>query len=215
MSVPLIIDLWGDVVCPFCYLGTHQLHLALERFEHREHIIIRHHAFELDPGTSRDEQRTLDEVLAAKYSMPLERARTLNRRVEDDAAALGMTWSLANARVTNTFDAHRVIALALDQERGEAMVERLYRAYFSEGELVSDHATLIRLAREVGVRGAEHLFTTDDFAQRVRADEAAAQELGISGVPAFVIDQKFMVVGAQGADQLVSVLERAWTRRGV
>ncbi len=213
MNEQLRIDLWGDVVCPFCYLGTRQLYLALDQFEHRERVVIRYHAFELDPAAPRDEQRTLDEVLAAKYSMPLERARALNGRVEGEAAALGMTWSLRDARPTNTFDAHRLMARATDQGRDGAMSERLYRAYFSDGELLSDHSTLARLASEVGVVDAEEVLASGDLADRVRSDEAAAQELGISGVPAFAIDDKFIVVGAQGADQLLSVLERAWARR--
>jgi len=188
----LFVDLWSDVVCPFCYLGTRQLFLAINQFEHRGHVVVRHRAFELDPGSRTDINLPLDELLARKYSMPIERARALNQRVEDEAATLGMTWSLATARPTNTFDAHRLIAF---------------------GELVSDHETLSRLATEVEVEGADELWSGDTLADAVRQDESAAQELGITGVPAFLVDNKFMVVGAQGADKILEVLRRAWARR--
>ncbi|HUV57799.1 MAG TPA: DsbA family oxidoreductase [Acidimicrobiales bacterium] len=209
----LFVDLWSDVVCPFCYLGTRQLFLAINQFEHRGHVVVRHRAFELDPGSRTDINLPLDELLARKYSMPIERARALNQRVEDEAATLGMTWSLATARPTNTFDAHRLIAFASGQGLGDLMNERLFRAYFSEGELVSDHETLSRLATEVEVEGADELWSGDTLADAVRQDESAAQELGITGVPAFLVDNKFMVVGAQGADKILEVLRRAWARR--
>jgi len=125
-----------------------------------------------------------------------------------------MTWSMAQARPSNTFDAHRLIALASTQDLGDATTERLFRAYFCEGTLLSDIAALIVLAHEVGVEGTEELFAGDAFSHEVRGDEATAQGLGISGVPTLLLDSKFMVVGAQGSDQMLDVLERAWARRG-
>ncbi len=211
---PMAIDLWSDVVCPFCYLGSRQLAAALETFEHADAVEVRLHAFELDPRAPRDPGEPLDELVAAKYEIPLERARELHRRLESQAASLGMTWSLSDARPANTFDAHRLIALASDQERGEAMSERLFRAYFSEGALVSDRGRLAELADEVGVAGARTLWSSDAYAEAVRADESLAQDLGISGVPAFLVDGRFMVLGAQGAEQITGVLRRAWSRRG-
>jgi predicted DsbA family dithiol-disulfide isomerase len=209
----MYVDVWSDVVCPFCYLGTHQLFQAINRFEHRAHVIVRRRAFELDPAAAINYDLPLAELLARKYSMPVERARAINERLEGEARDLGMTWSLDNARPTNTFDAHRVIALATTQGLAEEVSDRLYLAYFSEGELISDHSSLTRLAGDVGVTGVEALWTDDAFAIAVRDDESAAQELGITGVPAFLVDGKFMVVGAQGPDQILSTLQRAWARR--
>ena len=125
-----------------------------------------------------------------------------------------MTWSLAAAQPTNTFDAHRLIALATDQGRGAAAVERLFSAYFVEGLLVSDHDTLCTLASEIGVSGAAELLASDERSDEVRDDEEAAMELGISGVPSMVLDGKFMVSGAQGVDTFLELLRRAWARRG-
>jgi len=213
MEETLYVDLWSDIVCPFCYLGDRQLRRAVEDFEHADQVVVRRHAFELDPRSPINSGLTLDEVLARKYSMSLEQARTINLRMEESARALELKWSLAAARPTNTFDGHRVIALAQTQGLDGAMSDRLFAAYFSEGELVSDHATLERLALEVGVAGAGELWGNEVFVEEVRGDEAAAEELGISGVPSFVVDGKFMVVGAQGSDHLLSVLRRAWARR--
>ncbi len=213
MSESLAIDVWSDVVCPFCYLGSRQLDVALGQFEHGEDVVVRRHAFELDPSAPHDYAVTLPELLAEKYDMPVERARSLNERMEIEAKEFGLTWSMKNARPANSFDAHRLIALAAKQRKGAAMADRLFRAYFSDGLLISDHDTLDTLAEECGVEGAASLWSSDDFSQDVRSDEQRAADLGITGVPSLLIDDKFMVVGAQGSDHLLEVLNRAWSRR--
>jgi predicted DsbA family dithiol-disulfide isomerase len=207
------IDIWSDVVCPFCYLGSRQLALAIESFEYRDDVVVNHHAFELDPHTPLTLDTSLAQLVADKYAMPVERAESLHQRLEAQARELGMTWSMTTARPTNTFDAHRLIALATTQGLGDEMSERLFAAYFSEGLLVSDHDTLSRLASDVGVTDVSSLWATDAFSMDVRADESAAQDLGVTGVPAILIDNKFMVLGAQGVDKIADVLRRAWERR--
>jgi predicted DsbA family dithiol-disulfide isomerase len=213
VSESFVIDVWSDVVCPFCYLGQKQLSAALEQFEHRDDIVLKHRAFELDPNAPADYSLTLDELLAKKYAMPLERARSLNAKLESDASDLGMQWAMSDARPTNTFDAHRLIALATTQDLGGAMSERLFRAYFSEGELLSDRDTLSTLGDEVEVRGINELWESERFTSEVRDDETRANERGINGVPTFLLDEKFLVVGAQGSQQILDVLNRAWDRR--
>jgi predicted DsbA family dithiol-disulfide isomerase len=189
------------------------LALAIESFEHRDDVVVNHHAFELDPHTPLTLDTSLAQLVADKYAMPVEQAETLHLRLESQAHELGMTWSMASARPTNTFDAHRLIALATTQGLGDEMSERLFAAYFSEGLLVSDHDTLSRLASDVGVTDVSSLWATDAFSMDVRADESAAQDLGVTGVPAILIDNKFMVLGAQGVDKIADVLRRAWERR--
>lgn len=213
MSDSFVIDIWSDVVCPFCYLGTRQLAQALSHFEHRDHVTLRHRAFELDPTSKIHYDATLEELVARKYSMPVASVQTMHTRMQGEARELGMEWSLSDAQPTNTFDAHRLIALASTQDLSGEMSERLFRAYFSEGDLISDHDRLNALARDVGVTGVEELWSGDAFAADVRNDETAAQELGITGVPCLLLDGKFMVVGAQGAHQILDVLRRAWSRR--
>jgi predicted DsbA family dithiol-disulfide isomerase len=213
VSETFVIDVWSDVVCPFCYLGTRQLNVALQNFEHRDDVVLRHRAFELDPYAQLAYDRPLAELVAAKYQIPVAQVHTMHDRLLHNAQSFGMTWSLETAQPTNTFDAHRVIALGSSQGLGDDTSDRLFRAYFSEGELISDRDRLSALAGEVGVRDVEVLWEGDAFSDDVRADELAAQELGISGVPAFLMDSKFMVSGAQGAEQLLDVMRRAWARR--
>jgi predicted DsbA family dithiol-disulfide isomerase len=212
MSETLVIDVWSDVVCPFCYLGSRQLDAALEQFEHRDEVVVRHRAFELDPTTPRTLNQSLEELVAQKYQIPVERSRAMHRQMEEQARGFDMEWSFANAKATNSFDAHRLIALAESQGRGEAMSQRLFQAYFSDGLLISDHDVLNELAREVGVTEAESLWTSDAYTSEVRRDEGEASELGISGVPAMVMDNAFMVLGAEGTDKILETLRRAWQR---
>jgi predicted DsbA family dithiol-disulfide isomerase len=166
-----------------------------------------------EPTARTDYTDTLDEMVAEKYSMPLAKAREINHGLEMQAQELGMTWDFARARRTNTFDAHRLIALSATQDKSDVMSERLFRAYFSDGLLISDREQLSALAEEVGVSDAPLLWETEAFASDVRADEASAQQLGINGVPAFLVDNKFMVMGAQGAEKIADVLQRAWERQ--
>ena len=151
--------------------------------------------------------------MAAKYAMPVSQVHAMHERLEANAEALGMTWSLDTARPTNTFDAHRVIALATSQGLGDVASERLFRAYFCEGELLSDRDRLSALATDAGVHDVAALWESGALADEVRYDEAAAQELGITGVPCFLMDSKFMVAGAQGSEEILAVLQRAWARR--
>ncbi|HTT58596.1 MAG TPA: DsbA family oxidoreductase [Acidimicrobiales bacterium] len=211
MTTPLAIDVWSDVVCPFCYIGSAQLDRALEGFQHD--VAVTYHAFELDPNAPAATDEPLDEVLAQKYQIPAERARAMNARLADQAAQLGLTLSFATVRRANSLDAHRVLDLATSQGHGGAMRERLFRAYFSDGLLISDHDTLNALAAEVGVSGAPELWEGDALVSEVRRDEQEARNLGLNGVPAFVLDRRLLVSGAQGAEAIGQALAQAWESR--
>lgn len=207
----IIVDMWSDVVCPFCYLGLRQLRQALARFEHADQVTVRHHAFELDPHAPLADGTPLNEMLAAKYSIPVAQAAAMNQRVHDLALELGMRWSLELARPTNTFDAHRVIALTAHQGRQDAMLERLFCAYFSEGLLVSDHDTLVRLAVAIGVTGVAEMLASDLGAEEVRRDELLATRIALAGVPALILNGRIRVSGAQGSDAMYDALVAAWS----
>jgi predicted DsbA family dithiol-disulfide isomerase len=211
MSDALSVDVWADVVCPFCYLGSQQLARAIERFDHS--VDVTHHAFELDPNAPVSSDQSLDELLATKYRMPVERARALHRRLEGQGKELGIAFSFNTVQRSNSFDAHRLIALASSQSCGNTMTDRLFRAYFSEAVLISDRAQLSTLANDVGVVDVDELWHGDAFAAEVRADEMSAHELGITGVPAILIDQRVMVLGAQGVEEITDALRQAWASR--
>jgi predicted DsbA family dithiol-disulfide isomerase len=211
MSDHMTVDVWSDVVCPFCYLGTRQLAQAIEIFERP--VDVTHHAFELDPHAPASINETLEELLASKYGMPVERAQAINQRLAGQAKEAGLTFAFATVRPSNSFDAHRLIALAASQGLADAMTTRLFRSYFSDGLLISDRETLNILADQVGVRGAQDLWDSKDFVDEVRRDEIDAHNLGINGVPAFLIDERVMVSGAQGVEAIADALREAWATR--
>jgi predicted DsbA family dithiol-disulfide isomerase len=212
----LKVEIWSDVVCPWCYIGKRRFESALERFEHRDEIEVEFHSFELNPQAEADEGTGLDERLARKYGMDIERARALNARVAEAAAGEGLQFRLDIARPGNTFDAHRLIHLAAAEGRQgamqNAMKERLLAAYFTEGRVIGDRDTLLELAAEAGVvpERARKVLESDDYAAEVRADEREAGELGITGVPFFVINRRYGVSGAQPADLMLQALGQAW-----
>jgi predicted DsbA family dithiol-disulfide isomerase len=211
MSDLLTVDVWSDVVCPFCYLGTRQLAHAIEIFEHR--VDVTYHAFELDPRAPASSDESLEDLLSQKYQMPVEQARAAHRRLHAQGQQLGIDFSFDTVRRANSFDAHRLIALASTQRLASTMSTRLFHSYFSDGLLISDRETLNTLADQVGVRGAPDLWTSNEFVDEVRKDEVDAHTLGINGVPAFLIDQRVMVSGAQGTEALTDALRQTWTTR--
>jgi predicted DsbA family dithiol-disulfide isomerase len=211
MSDLLTVDVWSDVVCPFCYLGTRQLAHAIDLFEHPVEVIP--HAFELDPHAPASSDESLDELLSKKYQMPVEQAQAAHRRLHAQGQQLGIDFSFATVRRANSFDAHRLIALAASQGHATAMATRLFHSYFSDGLLISDRETLNALADQVEVKGAPDLWTSNAFVEEVRRDEVDAHNLGINGVPAFLLDQRVMVSGAQGVEALADALRQTWATR--
>ncbi len=213
------VEIWSDVVCPWCYIGKRRFESALAQFAHRDDVEVEWRSFELDPTTesahAAGEGPAHAELIASKYGMPLDQAQAAVASVTEAAAGEGLDFHLDTSVRSNTFDAHRLIHLAADRGLQDEAKERLMRAYFSQSEPVGDAGTLVRLAVEVGLdrAEAEQVLAGDGYADAVRSDEAEARALGISGVPFFVVDRKYGVSGAQPADQLLAVLERAWSER--
>jgi len=208
----MLIEIWSDVVCPWCYIGKRNLEAALAAFAHADDVAIEWRSYELDPTTPARVELSMDEVLERKYGMTSEQASKANSRMTELAATVGLEYHLDRVQIGNTFDAHRLIHLAADEGRADEMKERLLRAYFTEGRAVSDCATLTALAVEVGLdRGrVAEVLAGDDYGADVRADEDRAMELGSTGVPFFVFDERLGVPGAQPPDVLLRLLERAW-----
>jgi len=204
------VEIWSDVVCPWCYIGKRRFEQALERFPHADEVEVTYRSFELDPGAPQQRTGTHDEHLARKYGMTVERAHQLNEQMTQTAAAEGLDFHFERIRGGNTFDAHRLLHHAAAQGKQLELKERLLLATFTEGEPVADRDALARLAKEVGIDDAEEVLASDRYSDDVRADEQQATAYGISGVPFFVVDGKYGVSGAQPADLLVQVLERAY-----
>jgi predicted DsbA family dithiol-disulfide isomerase len=210
--MPLTIEIWSDVVCPWCYIGKRRFESALERFEHRDDVTVTWRSFELDPQAERDPEGTAAERLAGKYGMSVEEAAARQAQVAALAAEEGLEYRLDRTRGGNTFDAHRLIQLAKAHGVQDMAKERLMRGYFTEGERIGDPETLVRLVSEVGVDAdeARAVLASDRYADAVREDEDLARRIGINGVPFFVLGRRYGVSGAQPADALLQALEKSW-----
>ena len=204
------VEIWSDIACPWCYIGKRRLETALAAFEHRDEVEVVWRAFELDPAAP-PERGDLATHLAQKYGLDRDRALQLQQRVTDVAAEEGLEFRFDRARAGNTFDAHRLVRLAAAHGRQDAMEERLMRAYLTEGELLSDHETLIRLAEEVGLdpEAARAMLASGDLADEVREDERTAAAFEIRAVPFFVADRTYGASGAQPPDMLLAMLQQA------
>ncbi len=209
---PVEIEIWSDIACPWCYIGKRRFERALAGFEHRDQVSVHWRSFELDPRAPDELVGDRTERLARKYGMTIERASEIGLHLTELAAAEGLCFRFETARSGSTFDAHRVVHLAAERGLQDPMKERLLRAYFTEGELMSDHATLARLAVEVGLGEQEvrDLLAGVRFADEVRTDEQAASRLGITAVPTFVVDRALGVSGAQPPAELLALLEQGW-----
>jgi predicted DsbA family dithiol-disulfide isomerase len=209
------VEIWSDINCPWCYVGKRRFETALAEFGHADEVTVTWRSFELDPAAPAETHGDMAERLAAKYGMSLEQARQAEADMTATAAAEGLDYRLDIRRSANSFDGHRLIHLAAERGLGAAMKERLLAAHFTEGELISDPAVLVALAAEVGLDAdeAEAMLASDRFADAVRADEAAAQQFGISGVPTFIVDRRIGVSGAQPPEVLRGLLEQGWAER--
>jgi predicted DsbA family dithiol-disulfide isomerase len=206
------VEIWSDVVCPWCYIGKVRFERALDAFAHRADVDVVYRAFELDPTIPRGETRDVVTELAAKKGLSEQQVLQMMAAVEQVAAGDGLEYHLADAPMGNTVDAHRLVHFAADHGSEDEMLARLYRAHFTELRSVFDAGSLAGLAAEVGLDEAEsrRVLGGDDYLDRVRGDEAVARSLGITGVPFFVVDGRFGISGAQPADVFAQALDRAW-----
>jgi predicted DsbA family dithiol-disulfide isomerase len=209
------VEIWSDIACPWCYIGKRRFEAALAEFEHRDDVRLTWRSFELDPDAPPEREGDRAVRLAEKYGMTVDQAHRIEHQMTGTAADEGLDFRFDIARSGTTFDAHRVVHLAGEHGLQDAMKERLLRAYFGEGELMSDRETLVRLAGEVGLAEDEvrEMLAGDRFAGEVRDDERTATQFGISAVPTFVVDRSLGVSGAHPPDALLQLLREGWERR--
>jgi len=211
------IDVWSDVVCPWCYIGKRRLEQALEQSGDRAEIVW--HSFQLDPSSTNDDPRDLPTRLGEKYGRGREWGVQANAHVTEIASELGLEYHLDQAKSANTVDAHRLLHLARELvESGQVpadtqdrLKERLLKAYFTDGLPVGDHITLTELATEVGLPSdrVQEVLASTTYAEEVAEDQAQALAYGANGVPFFVIDEKYGVSGAQPVEVFQEALRRA------
>ncbi|MFA1540421.1 DsbA family oxidoreductase [Actinomadura monticuli] len=207
------VEIWSDVICPWCYIGKRQFENALQNFEHRDQVEVVHRSFQLDPSFPQGETVDVADMLSDKYGMPRERAVQMNRQMEERAAGVGLEYHLEGGRAGNTADAHRLVHLAAKHDLQDGMVEALYKAHFTDRRSVFDHDSLVKIAEGAGLDAADAraTLTSTTFAADVEADQREARDLGATGVPFFVIDRRYGISGAQPPEAFTEALTRAWT----
>ena len=210
MVVAVLVEIWSDIACPWCYVGKRRFEEALRRFDGRDDVEVVWRSFELDPGAPDERPIDLVQHLADKYGMTRAEAAERQESLRATAAADGLDLRFDIARAGRTFDGHRLIHLGRAHGVQDAVKEALMRAYHSEGRLVADPETLRAAGAAAGIPADEVEATIGDdrFADAVRADEATARELGISAVPFFVVDRSLGASGAHPPDALLGMLER-------
>lgn len=204
------IQIWSDFSCPFCYIGKHHLMSALDAFSGRESVEIIFRSFELDPNAPVSGNTNIHSHLSEKYDMSLHDAREMTTRITQQAKLAGLDFNFDYLIPANTFDAHRLLHFACDQGLSEPMAERLFKAYFTDSNNIADKGILIRLATEVGLdpERVNGVLFSDQYADKVRADEAFVRQLKITSVPFFIFDNKYAVSGAQPVSAFSDVLNK-------
>jgi len=204
------IEIWSDIVCPWCYIGKRRLEKALAGFPHQVEIVWR--SYQLDPGAPLEVTETVAEHLGRKYGGGPEAGQRMIDNVEAVAAEEGLLYRLAEARRANTIDAHRLLHQAHAEGRQGELKEALLAAYFLRAEDVADHDVLRKVAAEVGLDQAavDATLSSDAYRAEVYADIEQAQAYGAGGVPFFVIDAKYGISGAQPVEVFRETLDRAW-----
>jgi predicted DsbA family dithiol-disulfide isomerase len=207
------IHIWSDIVCPWCYLGKRRFEHALALFDHRDAVRVTHRSFQLDPSRPRHETTNRRAMLKAKYQLTDAKVQDLDTRMEHLAEIEGLEYRLTDAGLTgNTLDAHQLLQLAKERGIQDAVIERLYRAYFTEQRSVFERDSLVSLAGEAGLDAAEarDVLERDAYLDAVAADVRDARSLGVSGVPFFVLDGRYGVSGAQATEVFSEALTAAW-----
>jgi predicted DsbA family dithiol-disulfide isomerase len=207
------VEIWSDVVCPWCFIGKRRFETAVASFGRPVEVVWR--SYELDPNAPAVRDGSSLERIARKYGLTVEQASAQHLRITDLAAHEGLHYDLAAARSGRSFDAHRLLHLAAERGIQDAVKERLLAGYLEEGVAIGLPEELAPLAVSAGLDPGEvdAVLAGDAYGDEVRADEALANEIGITGVPFFVIDGRFAIPGAQDPETILAVLNRAWERR--
>ena len=206
------VEIWSDVMCPFCYIGKRKFENALAKFPHKEKINIIWKSFQLDPTTITDPSLNTIDNLAEKKGWSKQQAQETTAQVTDIAKQVGLDFHFEKAVVANSFDAHRLSHLAKKYGKQNDLEEKLFLAYFTEGKNTADHSTLLQIGKDLGIPEQEitTVLNSDTFTNEVEQDITEAQHIGVRGVPFFVLDRKYAVSGAQESETFLGALTKAY-----
>ena len=202
------VDIWSDLVCPWCYIGKRRFDKALAGFDRRDEVMVVHRAFQLDPTMPKGQLFRHRDVLMKKYGMTEPQVAAAQARLGDLAAAEGLEYHLSRSHTGNTRDAHRLVHLAGEQGMQDAVIERFFRAHFTELRSLFDDESLLALSKESGLEGAKEVLESDRFSTEVVADHRDANAMGAHGVPFFVLEARYAISGAQSVEVFADALSR-------
>ena len=211
------IEIWSDYVCPFCYIGKRRLEEALQKMNLGDKTEVVFKAFQLDPNTPVGAEKSVPEGLAKKYGISLDEAKQMLENVAVQAKTVSLDYDVDNMKGANTFSAHRLAKLAETEGKGAAASERLLKGHFVNGEVIDSEETLLAIAEEVGLskERAQQTLQSDEFADDVKKDIVEAGQLGVQGVPFFVINRKYAISGAQPVEAFTQALEKVAAEEGI
>jgi predicted DsbA family dithiol-disulfide isomerase len=206
------VEVWSDYQCPFCYIGKRRFEKALQQFSHKSAVEVVFKSFELDPSAERDISMNTYEMLAKKYGTSIEQAKASTEGVAKQAKEEGLEYYFDRIKLTNSFDAHRLMHYAQTFGKAQEMNEALFYAYFTGSKHIGEHETLCALAEQVGLdkKEVEEMLAGDKFTAEVHADEQEGSQLGITGVPFFVLNRKYGISGAQPTELFLETLNKVW-----
>jgi len=212
MKNPLKIQIWSDVMCPFCYIGKRKIEEAISQFENKDSVVIEWKSFELDPSFVATPNQNIAEHLADKYGRDIDWAKSMLENMTVNAKNNGLDFHFEKSILANSLNAHRLIHLAKKHNLSNELKEQLFKAYLTDGKDVNNWNTLEEIGVKVGLPIDEiiELITTNNYTKEVREDQQEAQALGVTGVPFFVFDNKYAVSGAQTTDVFLKTLEKTW-----
>ena len=206
------VEIWSDVMCPFCYIGKRKFEHALEQFAHKDQVEVVWKSFQLNPEMKTEAGKNINQYLAEVKGWSLEKAKEMNNYVSNIAREVGLTYHLDKAVVANSFDAHRFSHLAKKQGLQNEAEEKLFQAYFTDGKNTADHQTLVQLGTEIGMDATETstVLSGNEFSDEVKHDIYEAQQVGVRGVPFFVLGEKYAISGAQESATFLQALNKTW-----
>jgi predicted DsbA family dithiol-disulfide isomerase len=210
------IEIWSDVVCPFCYIGKRRFEQALEQFEHKDMIEVEWKSFQLDPDTQPEPGKGIYDYLAERKGISRAQSVMMHNGVTKMAAEAGLDYRFDLAKVANTFNAHRLIQFAKSKGIGNEAEEALFRSYFTDGKDIGDTAALAEIGASIGIDKSEveKMLESNANWEAVEADIREAQQIGVTGVPFFVLDRKYAVSGAQSPETFLQAMRTAWNEKG-
>lgn len=207
------VQIWSDIMCPFCYIGKKNFEAALEKLPFKNEVEVEWKSYQLDPELSETSgSKTINEYLAERKRMPIEQIEQMQQRIKDMGKQVGISFNIENAIVANTFPAHKLIHFAAKSNKANEAEELLFKAYFTDAKNIADTQTLINIAEqlELNVDQAQYVLTSDSFDYEVKQDILEARNIGVTGVPFFLLNDKYSLSGAQPGDLFVEALTQTY-----